>query len=168
MKLFSILILFFIFLGTGIAAHAEGGTCPDGYYPSNGPGVMGCSPIPGYNDQQGQPPPPPPPQWESRSGAAAVDSFLGIIGSATDMRSSESAKQSAIANCQAKGGKNCNIELAYSNGCGAIVAGHLRFSTNSGKTQEEAIAKAMKTCNAGKKDPGDVSYSACSLPVRIR
>jgi hypothetical protein len=169
MKFLALLSLLFNFLGASATAHAQA-SCPPGWMPyGTGTGLNSCGRIPGYNEQQGQQTPePPPPQWESRSGAVAVDSFLGIIGSAVNMPSDQAAQQSALSDCHSKGGKNCTIELTYANGCGALVAGDLKFATNWGDTQNEAIAKAMKVCNVGGGKPCYVSYSACSPSVRIR
>jgi Domain of unknown function (DUF4189) len=167
MKTMAFLSLLVGILGVCDMAHAEGGTCPDGYYPANSPGVMGCAPIPGYNQQQQRPAQLPPPQWESRWGAVAADVPGGAVGASTDMPSRQAAEQGAMADCEAQGSRNCVIETWYSNGCAAMVISDETHTTNNAATLDEAIQKGMRMCSQVAANCR-VYYSACSLPVRIR
>jgi len=166
MKPLALLSLLLSLVGTSVTAHAEGGTCPNGYYPVNSPGVMGCAPIPGYNHQQAAPQPPPP-RWEDRWGAIATDGIKGVLGSAADMVSRREAESAALIDCQAKGGSGCKLDISYSNGCGAMVVGDHGYSIESRSTKSEASEKATKACSA--KDTNCHAYfSTCSPPARTR
>jgi hypothetical protein len=167
MKHLTSLSLLFGFLCTSTLAYAEGGTCPDGYYPSNGPGVMGCSPIPGYNTQQQQTPEPPPPQWESRWGAITVGK-PGIFGSSANISNQQSANQSALADCRAKGGAECQIEDSWANGCGVLIAGNPGYNVTVAATLEEATQHGLKVCRDAGATNCRVHHSTCSPSVRIR
>lgn len=102
-------------------AHADG-NCPPGYYPIGGQDVQGCAPLPGY-DQQSPQARTAPPQWESRWGAIATDDDKGVIGSAANMQEKEQAEQTALNDCKAKGGTECELAKWYSNGCVAMIIG---------------------------------------------
>lgn len=169
-------LLFGLLLLLSSVVHAEGG-CPPGYYPypmgatQGQPGPQGCAPIPGYdnNQQQAQPQQtlPPPPQWSSRWGAIATDAVKGSLGTAVDLSSPNEAEQMAMADCKSKGGTKCKIDVAYGNGCAAMVLGDAEFNVHNAATLSDAIKLAMKTCTS--RDTNcHVYYSACSLPVRIQ
>lgn len=146
--------------------HAEGGSCPTGYYPIGGQGTMGCAPLPGTGNQQ--PPQPPAQQWERRWGAISTDAPAGVIGVATDKESKQEASQFALGDCHRQGGVNCRIDVAYDNQCAVLVVGANGYNTPNAATTEKATELGMKTCqNTGSPDCR-VLYSACSWPVRIR
>lgn len=161
----SLLFVGFGFLGTGIA-YAEGGTCPPGFYPSNGPGVNACNPIPGYGQQQT--PQAPPHLWERRWGAVATGVNKPVLGTVTDMTSRREAEQAAMANCAAKGGSPCKLQIAYDNQCAVMAVGDKGINVNSAVTMDQARKDAMQTCSVDGDRGCHVYYSACSLPVRIR
>jgi hypothetical protein len=167
-------LLFGLLLLLGNMVHAEG-NCPPGYYPIGAPsgqgGPQGCAPIPGYNNSQQltQPQPLiPPQQWATRWGAIATDKVKGILGAVTGLSSKSEAQQAAMADCQAKGGSPCKLEIAYDNECAALAVGNKGYSINTGNTADAANQLAIKTCTA---DGDDLSchiyYSTCSLPQRI-
>lgn len=165
------ILLFGLLLLLGSVVHAEGG-CPPGMIPASGTDINSCVPIPpGYysNQQHAQPqlPPPPPPQWVTRWGAIATDGPGGHLGVAANVSSKSDAEQTAITDCQAKGGTDCKIETWYSNGCAAMVMGDSGHISNNAGTLGEAIQKGMKVCGATDTNC-HVYYSACSLPVRIQ
>lgn len=154
--------------------HAEG-NCPPGYYPIGAPsgqgGPQGCAPIPGDSSaqQQAQPQPQQPPQqWASQWGAIATYEPNGSLGVATHMASKVEAEQSALADCQSKHGSTCKLEVAYSNGCGALVGSNTGYVVTTNATLDEAIHAGMKTCTNSGYANCHVYYSACSLPQRIQ
>ncbi|TPG11785.1 DUF4189 domain-containing protein [Rhodanobacter glycinis] len=166
-------LLFGLLLLLGRVVHAEGG-CPPGMIPASGTDINSCVPVPpGYyrNQQQAQPqlPLPPPPQWVTRWGAIATDAIKGIVGAVTGLSSKNEAQQAAMADCRAKGGSLCKLEIAYDNECVTLAADSMGYSINTGNTVDAANQLAMKTCSAiGEHLDCHVYYSACSLPVRIQ
>lgn len=165
MRCFS-LLLGLCLLATNMLAHAEGGTCPSGYYPISTPGSTGCAPIPGYNQQQTATKPSMP-RWESRWEALATDAKAGALGTATGRPSQESAEKSAIKDCQAKGGKICKLQISNANGCMAMIVGENVFNVQAGATESDAIQKGMKQCSVEDKNCRTY-YSSCSLPTTTR
>ncbi|WP_082751346.1 DUF4189 domain-containing protein [Burkholderia sp. MSMB1459WGS] len=125
-----------------------------------------CGPAPRQargNSQQQQAPV----RWESRWGAIATDGKVGALGTSMGLETQQAAERAAMADCAAKGGPHCEIEVSFSNGCGAMVVGQTTHNSNYGTTLDEATAKALKTCNAA--DRGcRVFYSGCSLPRAIQ
>ncbi|WP_431123614.1 DUF4189 domain-containing protein [Variovorax paradoxus] len=150
------------------AVHAEGGFCPPGTIDHNNgrAAAIVCSPIPGYGQQQA--PQPPPQQWERRWGAIATDIPKGIVEAITDKSSKREAEQAAMANCAAKSGSPCKLEIAYDNECVAMAAGSRAIGINTGDTKNAAIQRAMRSCNSVSTPDCRIYYSACSLPVRVR
>ncbi|HKT29208.1 DUF4189 domain-containing protein [Dyella sp.] len=162
MKLFVLMPLLLCLLMFHSFAHAEGG-CPPGMIPYSGTDISSCGPLPsGYYQQPSQAPSP---RWESRWGAIAIGS-VGRIGVATNEPSKRQAEQSAIADCQAKEGKNCKIETLYANGCAVVVAGKKIHVSHSGATLTEATEQAMKICVASDTDCRTI-FTSCSLPAQI-
>lgn len=167
MKLRFVLI-FFGLLTLHLTIQAEG-RCPPGYYPWDTPGVSGCIPIPGYNQQQQQTTPPRPlGRWESRWGAIATDEPHGIVGSVTGLSSRQAAERGAMADCAAKGGQHCKLETWYSNGCAALVVGDHVYNVTAEASLEQATEQGMKICSRGGVTGCHVHFSACSLPALIR
>ena len=146
--------------------YAEGGSCPNGYYPVNGYGVSGCAPIPGYN-QRLQTPPSAQTQWRSRWGAIATDEVNGVVGSSSGLSREAHAKEAALADCKSKGGESCRFAVSYANGCGAMIAGDNRFNVDRAATEQEAIEIGMRTCQREDKNCR-VYFTSCSYPVRIQ
>jgi hypothetical protein len=162
------MIFIFSLLCLSVVVHAEG-NCPQGYYPigaSGQPGPQGCAPIPDYNQNQGQPQASPI-QWRSTWGAIATDTAAGSLGSATGKVSADEAEEAALADCRAKGGNNCKLQISYRNGCGAVVVGGDDLEINSAATLDEAIQKGMDLCNSVSKDC-HVYFTTCSPPERIQ
>ena len=145
---------------------AEGGTCPDGYYPQNGAGVSGCIPIPGYDNaepQQSQA------RWATRWGAIAFDGNKGTLGAVTGAKSKKLANKAAIANCRANGGgDNCKkAPFSYYNQCAAIAWGDTTYRGGGRPTLEEAKKDAMQSCsNATTRCK--IVYAGCSLPDLVQ
>lgn len=154
-----------LFLLVASLGHAENG-CPPGMIPASGTDINSCVPIPeGYYGQQSDTqPPPPPPMLEDRWGAIATDGIGGHLGVASNLLDRSAAEQTALADCRAKGGNNCNIETWYSNGCAAMIVGDQGHNSTYGETLHDAIKAGMKTC--GKTDKNcEVFYSDCSYPA---
>jgi hypothetical protein len=156
------MLRFFILFVAVAAAHAQdcGGV--------NAGGV--CVPpdvaMPGYQQQTPQPPPQ---KWVDHYGAMATNEPGNVLGVATDMQSESEAKQSAIVDCQAKGGgSSCASLIAYRNGCAVLLVGNKFFNASSAATIEEATQSGMKVCATNGNTNCHVYYSACSLPVRIQ
>jgi len=168
--LFSCLLFGLLMFSAGVV-HADG-ECPPGMFATNPAGTQGpvsCAPIPGYDQQQGQQQTPqPPPQWASRWGAIATDEPKGVLGAVTGLSSKSEAQQAALADCHAKGGAPCKLEIAYDNECAALVVGKKDYSINTGATASAANQLAMKTCSADGDPSCHVYYSACSLPARTQ
>lgn len=149
-------------------AYAEGGTCPDGYYPIGGQGTSGCAPMP-YNNPTA-PTPPPPVRWADRYGSIVfgVDSKGdGILGTSKDKTTSRDANDAAIQNCTSQGGHACKVALTYHNQCVATASGVTASRSASAPTLEKAIQVATEDCNAVSREC-KVYYTACSMPVRIQ
>lgn len=169
-KLTHLLVFTLLLLLSGLA-RAEG-NCPEGYYPIGGgsPGApQGCAPIPGADGNQGQQgqQSQPSPQWAAQSGAIATDPKKGVLGTAVNMESKAFAERAALAECKSKGGTACQLDVTYTNGCAAMVAGDAAYKASSASTMDEAVDAATKICT-GMSTGCHVYYSACSLPRKVR
>ncbi|WP_246193223.1 DUF4189 domain-containing protein [Pseudoxanthomonas yeongjuensis] len=172
MNIWRLLIL--CLLGVGSFAHAEGGTCPPGYYPQGGQGAMGCAPIPNYQGGASGSSPIERPQghWKLTWGAIAMD-YSGDVGVTVGKFSENDAKRDALARCATWGAKKCKIEITYNNQCAVIVKpmrdGEISAGTavvQGGPSIEAATRLAMSTC--GEKNETEeckVIYSDCTKPV---
>ena len=60
-------------------------------------------------------------RWEERWGAIVMDAASGMTGIGGSQPTEEAAIQAATAMCQRKGGKNCRVDITYSNQCGALA-----------------------------------------------
>lgn len=144
----------------GSLAHAQV-ACPSGWIPYS---ATSCGPA--LNSQQS-----PKPndhgatlQVGSRWGAIATDGVKGVLGTSTGERTEQGAANKALADCQAKGGAPCKLQLSYSNGCGAMSVGSRGFSTAGAGTKEEAVQKSMAICSSDGDTGCHVYYAGCSLP----
>ncbi|MDL9998459.1 DUF4189 domain-containing protein [Variovorax sp. J22P240] len=165
MKHLAMLSLLLGLLGTSVAAHSEGG-CPPGWMPYSSTSMSSCGFIPGYNQKRAAPQPTPP-QWADRWGAIATDASRGAVGEAKDFPSRQAAEQSVIADCRAKGGTDCKLQVSYVNGCGALVVGDTAFVADWGITQEDAAQKSLRVCSADTTNC-HVYFTTCSPAVRFR
>lgn len=146
-----------------IEAYAEGG-CPPGMVPfqfaPNQP--PSCMPTGGSRSQL-------PEVWSDRYGAIAADLSLGILSTATDMKSERAANSAVLDDCKAKGGTQCELTQPYRNGCAAVTVGDpngVNFAAAA--TIERAIALGVETCTKSGDKNCRTYYSACSFPVRIQ
>lgn len=150
-------------------AHAQA-TCPPGTIPyGTGNDPSSCGPD--NSQQQGQPKTPQssPGLWIDQWGSIATDANKGILGTSQNSSSQADAEKTALADCSAKGGIECKIQLSYRNQCAAMIVGNMGklFNVNSGETTDSVIKKGMKTCSSAANDC-HTYYSACSLPIRIQ
>lgn len=156
------ILAFTVLLGLSAAAWAEQG-CPDGMYPGGRqPGPI-CIPIPGLGGGIQQPPTP---LWEDRWGAIATDSVNGTAGFATNQRSKYLAEATALTQCRQSDNSACRVILVYANQCAVLVTSSDSHLVESGKTIEEATAKAMSECHEAGVECS-VYYSACTLSQRV-
>jgi len=152
-------LLAFSFLSAVSLAHAEGG-CPPGMIPHSGTDISSCGPIPpGYNQPKGH--------WMTQWGAFAQDDN-GIAGLSSGRPTEDDAKQAAIDNCVARGGKQCVAEDTYRNGCIAIVSGTTpsgegRGIVHTDRTYKDAIRNGIKACKSSGKTNCELFRSECSL-----
>ncbi|MDA3439492.1 DUF4189 domain-containing protein [Acinetobacter bereziniae] len=115
--------------------------------------------------------------WKKTWGAMASSPEMREIGTSTGQFSRRSAVKEAIRNCKSKGGKACELSLAYHNQC-VVMAQPIRESgqsssvnsiSQSAPTIESASQLALPNCsklNEGKKC--EIFYSNCTEPVLIR
>lgn len=159
--------LVFLLLCCCGAVRADGGSCPDGYYPVGGQGASGCAPIPGYSDSEGNPEFQASPAWETRWGAIAVDFAMGKFGVGNARRTKDEAEKLALDECKKEGGARCEIDLTYYNQCGAIAWGASSAITFRAETKEIASAHAIEACSEKTADC-KIYYANCSLPARVK
>lgn len=161
------LVLFLLLQHVPLQTRAEGG-CPPGMLPASGTDLSSCAPVPpGYYRRQPQPLPPPP-RWISRWGAIATYAPAGVLGSSENLPSKEQAEQVALSDCNARGGLNCKIDIAYGNQCVAVVVGNKGYNVNPGATAELASETGIKICFEDGGTGCHVYYSACSLPKQVQ
>lgn len=161
-----IVITFLILSASGLA-HAEGGSCPTGYYPVGGQGTSGCAPIPGYSDPEGNSELQASPLWETRWGAIAVDLAMGKFGVGNARRTRDEAESMALDECKKEGGADCEVDITYYNQCGAIAWGASDARTFRAEAKEIASAHAIEACNKRTSDC-KIYYADCSFPARVR
>jgi len=147
-----------------ISAHAQ--TAGVDCIPIQNRDWSGCAPI-DNGVQQPQVLQTAPEIWEDHYGAIATDANIGAMGASADMPDLQSAENLAITDCQAKGGKNCIVQISYGNQCVAMVVGGKIFNVNYGATIAEASKKGLEMCAPAANDC-HVYYSACSMPLRIQ
>jgi len=171
-------ILFLLITGLlSEPTYAEGGTCPDGYYPIGGQGTSGCAPMPDNNNYyRASPPSPPhlPAKWANRWGTIVIgwdSNKNGIFGKAFNALSKYTAETDAMNDCKSQGGgSTCYIAVTYSNQCAAlaVATGDHGAGTARGPNLEDVKQDAIKACTRGGGKDCYVLYSACSTPLRIQ
>jgi len=147
-------------------SHAEGG-CPPGQYPQQGQGWQTCVPIPGGSSDSAPASAPAPvyrttllPRWQ----AIATDATVAALGTSRDRPSETDAKRAAIADCHAKGGTDCLLQIVLGNGCAALVVGESTMNSGAALDKKGSEQDALSTCQK-KNKRCEVIYSNCSFPV---
>ncbi len=172
-RLLSILLLCVTSLALWAPKALAEGNCPPGYFPIGGGtgGWEGCAPMgpmpaPQNNNQQSSPPTSTMKRrWASRWGAIATTN--GAFGYSVEMKSEESAKNSAIADCESKSnGQPCKVRFAYRDQCAALVWGDQGNIAAGSPDPSDAEKLALTACADRKMTNCKVYYSACSYPDR--
>lgn len=119
---------------------------------------------PGQQPMQQPPPPQPTGWWEKTWGAIAPSPVGGVLGTALGASSKEEAERLALADCKAKGGGACEVNLAYHNQCAVMIVGDKYLTSYGNATIEEATSRGLEAC---RKDNTNcrVYYSACTEPI---
>ena len=164
MRYASILPLLFLLFVTH-ASHAEGG-CPPGQFPQRGQGWQTCVPIPGSSSMQTVAPPPRRTKYETRWQAISTDATVGALGTSLNLRTQAEAEEAATADCHAKGGKDCIIQISDGNGCAVLVVGESTMNTESDMDINKATQMAMSVCKKENKKCV-VYYSACGTAAIV-
>lgn len=154
-------VLLFTCVGAALAS-AQG--CPPGQYPVTGQGWNYCAPVPGSN--QDAQPAPPTQAWKSRWQSIATDATKGALGTSVGQATASLAERAALADCRAKGGDACKVQITNGNGCVAMITGEKFLNTKSGATKAEAERSGLSLCNSEDTNCR-VYYSACSLPEKV-
>jgi len=146
-----------LFFAGAIHAQTLGVDC----VPIQGQGWQGCAPVGNSSAPQTR--------WADRWGGIATDARDGILGVAANMSSKDAATQTAMADCQSKGGgSNCKIERWYSNQCVALTISDKGFNSKASSSIDEATKAGMETCTQSGEPHCRTYYTACSLPTRIQ
>ncbi|MBT2746928.1 DUF4189 domain-containing protein [Lysobacter sp. ISL-42] len=158
-----ILLLASLPVGSAIA-------CPPGTVPQQGVGWQGCAPAPGTASgpsSRSQPQE----VWADRWGAIAVDTIpTGSVGfsAVTGMKRKGQTEKSALKSCREKGGKQCEIMIAYYNQCAVLMWGDRTINTSGAPSEELAKQRSLEKCNRANDTNCEIVYSGCSLPQRIK
>ncbi len=102
--------------------------------------------------------------WEKTWGAIAPSPVGGVLGTAVGASSKEEAERIALADCKAKGGGACKVDVAYHNQCAAMVLGERTYSWARAASEAEAAEIGMGDCKKGNENCR-VYYSACTEPI---
>lgn len=162
---FQALLLLSLLCGSHVAL-AEGG-CPQGMTPVNNGQNWTC--IPGGNDpaggqaQQAAAPPQPTGWWEKTWGAIAPSGRDAVLGTAVGASSEADAERLAMADCKAKGGEGCKVQITYRNQCAVMVVGDQFLGTAHAESVEMASDIGIRNCDATDTNC-KVYYSACTEP----
>lgn len=100
--------------------------------------------------------------WQTRWGAIATDTPHGILGAVTDMQSRREAEQKALADCKAKGGSPCKLDISYKNGCAALTISDTGYNTAADADTQKATQAGMDTCTKAGAKNCQTYYTACS------
>lgn len=91
----------------------------------------------------------------------------GALGVSIGAKSENEAGQAAAADCRAKGGASCNVEVTQRNGCVAMVVGEKTANFRGAATLQEAEQAGESQCRQGN-TKCVVYYHSCDMPVRIQ
>lgn len=160
-----IMISIVLFLATGQAysqSFPQTGPCPGGAVPSNGRCVSPAEAA--ANRGSGTSRPAYTEVWEDRYGAIAVDPKSGTMGAAEGASSRRRAINEALKLC---GNSGCVAMAHVRNGCLASAWGGRTGYYKFAEDIQTAENKAIQAC-WGEFSDCRLTYSYCSLPVRVR
>lgn len=176
MKLRALLILVLASIANNAAAQSQAphvcgaGPGPNEVMAGMAPGGSGVAPTPlcywkSQSQQSSQQSTPQPAgYWKKTWGAIAPSPQGGVLGTAVGASSKEEAERLALADCKAKGGGACEIDIAYHNQCAVMILGDKFISTFSNATIEEASERGLAHCRDTDTNCR-VYYSACTEPI---
>lgn len=176
MKLRALLILVLASIANNAVAQSQAphvcgaGPGPNEVMAGMAPGGSGVAPTPlcywkSQSQQSSQQSTPQPTgYWEKTWGAIAPSPKGGVLGTALGASTKEEAERLALADCEAKGGESCQVDLVYQNQCAAMVIGDKRLRLQGAESIEAASELAMSRCNESDSNCR-VYYSACTEPV---
>lgn len=122
-----------------------------------------------YHTGPDQSPASPPVRWATRWGAIAADDHSSVYGIVKGLESKREAQQAAIDECEKRGGRACQVQLAYHNQCAAVIAGTTGSNVSHAETENEAKELGLIGCErVDGVGACRVYYSGCSLPVQIQ
>lgn len=166
-----------LFLAGGVEARAQpvphvcgGGPGPNEVQAGVQPGGNGMAPTPlcywkqDHKAQQASDPPEPTGWWEKTWGAIAPSPKGGVLGTALGASNREEAEQLALADCKAKGGVECEIELSYHNQCAVMTVGDKFLGSAHAASIERASEIGIAGCQRNDTNCR-VYYSACTEPI---
>lgn len=164
----SISYIGFLVLAICMPVHAEGGSCPAGYYPIGGQGVSGCAPIPNYGGgPQERTEARPTGVWKTTWMAIAIDSEVGDVGTSSGQQTKSGAIREAITRCKNHGATKCEA-MAFHNQC-AVTAWPMNVGAAAvmagAATVELASTLALKECASKGGGICNIVTAGCSKPV---
>ena len=166
MKLVSCLV--FVLFSVCGSAHAEGGSCPDGYYPVGGQGTSGCAPIPNYDTgPQDGAEVRPTGEWKTTWLAIAIDPIVGDVGVSSGMLTEVDARYEALTRCRKHGATQCRA-TAFHNQCAVIAwpqTSGAKTVTAGAATIELASKVALSECASNGGGNCNIVSAECSRPV---
>lgn len=162
-----------VFLGallcaTGVEAQQA---CPGGTQVGQNCGGGYCVPICAYDESprsaQAAPAPRVVERWEvfdDRYGAVAIDQ-AGPYGASSGERSLSAAAESAIAQCEKRGGRKCRVIGDHKNMCSTYAWGGGRAIVEGDLNAHLSEQRALERCERSSGVPCDVIETVCSKPV---
>ncbi|AWH31252.1 MULTISPECIES: DUF4189 domain-containing protein [unclassified Stenotrophomonas maltophilia group] len=163
-----------LFLGSASTASAEGGSCPQGYYPIGGQGAQGCAPIPGGSSGSGGqsevPANSPTGHWIKTWGSIASSTTSDDVGVSDGKRTKDEAEKVALSKCTTGGGGVCKITMSYFNQCVSWLipkgrTGRGEAAIASGPSPELARFSAQAHCKNDGPGPCEQIYANCTKPI---
>ena len=150
------------------------GRCPPGMFETGSRDYIGCAPIPGYGQDNGQgdegSAPPIPTVWETRWGASATESKGGGFGAVSGFKSESAAAQAAVDQCRKTASVSkdkCEVQVAYHNQCAVYAWGAGRSVASHAVDIPTATEDALKLCAASAGQACKIYYSGCSYAQAV-
>ncbi|RMH87427.1 DUF4189 domain-containing protein [Lysobacter pythonis] len=162
----SVFLIIYIIPINALSQSAPGGPCPPGAVPIPGQGRCG-SPAEASainSGGKGNSAPTYTEVWEDRFGAIAVDYAAERMATVEGERSERSAKNKALSKC---GTNRCKVVSSVRNGCQVSAYGGGGVAYGAGLSLEGAVKDGMLKCQLDG-SVCEITYSGCSLPVRVK